>query len=66
MVFTRDIRIKVTQLQFEIIKNKAQLAGKKTMAAYIRKVITNEDFSIENLVKEIHTMIVQEQRLKKK
>ena len=60
MVFTRDIRIKVTALQYEIIKNKAQVAGYKTVSEFIRDSIMNIDFSMEKLIKEIHEMIVGE------
>ena len=65
MTHTRDIRIRVTPLQYEIIKNKAQIAGEKTVTSYIRKVLTKtEDYSVEKLIQEIHAMVVQEKRLK--
>lgn len=32
MAFTRDLRIKITSLQYEIIKNKAQVSGYKPFA----------------------------------
>ena len=53
MVYTRDIRIKVTSLQYEIIKNKAQVSGYKTVSDFIRETILNVDFSMEKLIKEI-------------
>lgn len=66
MALTRDLRIKVTPLQLEILKSKAQLAGKKSISAYIRDSLTKEQTSIEELVKEIHTMVVQEQKMQKR
>ncbi len=59
MVYTRDIRIKVTSLQYEIIKNKAQVSGYKTVSDFIRETILNVDFSMEKLIKEIHEMIMK-------
>ncbi len=65
MHINQDIRIRVTPLQYEIIKNKAQIAGEKTVAGYIRKaLLKKEDYSVEKLIQEIHAMIVQEKRLK--
>ena len=59
MVYTRDIRIKVTALQYQIIKNKAQVAGYKTVSQFIRDSVMNIDFSMEKLIKEIHEIIVE-------
>lgn len=59
MVYTRDIRIKVTSLQYEIIKNKAQVSGYKTVSDFIRETILNVDFSMEKLIKEIHEIIIE-------
>jgi hypothetical protein len=65
MHINRDIRIRVTPLQYEIIKNKAALSGEKTVSSYIRRALTKtDDFSVEKLIQEIHAMIVQEKRLK--
>ena len=64
MVYTRDIRIKVTALQYQIIKNKAQVAGYKTVSQFIRDSVMNIDFSMEKLIKEIHEIIVEEKRIK--
>ena len=61
MAFTRDIRLKVTSLQYEIIKNKAQVSGYKTISAFIRDTTLNVDFSMEKLIKEIHGIIVKKQ-----
>jgi len=65
MSVTRDIRIRFTPLQYEIIKNKAQLGGHRSIAAYIRAMLLRPDFTVEKLVKEIHEMIVKEQRIRK-
>ena len=59
MAFTRDIRIKITSLQYEIIKNKAQVAGYKSVSAFIRDTVMNVDFSMEKLIKQIHEIIVE-------
>lgn len=59
MVYTRDIRIKVTALQYEIIKNKAQVSGYKTVSDFIRETVLNVDFSMEKLIKEIHEIIIE-------
>ena len=64
MVYTRDIRIKVTSLQYEIIKNKAQVAGYKTVSDFIRETILNLDFSMEKLIKQIYEVIVEKKSLK--
>jgi len=56
MGMTRDIRIKVTPLQYEIIKNKAQVHGFKTVSSFIRDAIFNEG---NDLVKEIHDILVK-------
>jgi uncharacterized protein (DUF1778 family) len=58
MALNTDIRIKVTKLQYEIIKNKAQVAGYKSVSAFIRDTVLNVDFSMETLVKEIHDIVV--------
>ncbi|MBW2972792.1 hypothetical protein KY346_00185 [Candidatus Woesearchaeota archaeon] len=60
MALTRDIRIKVTPLQQEIIKNKAQVAGYKSVSAFIRDTIINEENTTEDLIKEIHEIVVKE------
>ena len=59
MALTRDIRIKVTALQYEIIKNKAQVSGFKSVSAFIRDVILKVDFSMEKMIKEIHEIVVK-------
>ena len=59
MVYTRDLRIKVTALQYEIIKNKAQVAGYKSVSAFIRDSVMKQDFSMEKLVREIHGIVVK-------
>ena len=64
MVYTRDIRIKVTSLQYEIIKNKAQVAGYKTVSDFIRETILSVDFSMEKLIKEIYEIIVEKKNSK--
>ncbi len=56
MGMTRDIRIKVTPLQYEIIKNKAQVNGFKTVSSFIRDAIFNES---GDLLKEIHDILVK-------
>lgn len=63
---TRDIRIRFTPLQYEIVKNKAQIGGHRSIAAYIRDIILKPDFSMEKLIRELHTMVVKEQNLPKK
>ena len=60
MVYTRDIRIKVTSLQYEIIKNKAQVSGYKSVSAFIRDTTLNVDFSMEKMIKQIHDVVVKE------
>lgn len=62
MVLTRAIRIKVTPLQHEIIKNKAQVSGYKSVSAFIRDIITEKNDSTEELIKQIHEMIVKEKK----
>ncbi len=62
MGLTRDLRIKVTPLQYEIIKNKAQVFGYKSMSAFIRDIVLNENYSTEELIKEIHEMVVKEKK----
>ena len=59
MTYTRDLRIKVTALQYEIIKNKAQIASYKSVSAYIRDTVLKQDFSMEKLVQEIHRIVVK-------
>ena len=62
MVYTRDIRIKVTALQYQVIKEKAQVSGYKTVSGFIRETVMNLDFSMEKLIKEIHEMVVGEKK----
>jgi hypothetical protein len=59
MALNTDIRIKVTALQYEIIKNKAQVAGYKSVSAFIRDTVLNVDFSMEQLVKQIHEIVTK-------
>lgn len=54
MALTRDIRIKVTPLQFEIIKNKAEITGFKTVSSFIRTSILKDEDEIEDLLKKIY------------
>ena len=62
MVYTRYIRIKVTSLQYEIIKNKVQVSGYKTVSQFVRDTVMNVDFSIEKLIKEIHEIVVGDKK----
>jgi uncharacterized protein (DUF1778 family) len=62
MGMTRDIRIKVTPLQYEIIKNKAQVNGFKTVSSFIRDAIFNES---GDLLKEIHEILIPKKELSK-
>ena len=57
MPLTRDLRIKVTPVQYALIKNKAQAEGYKTMSAFIRKRIVKEEDDIERMIKEIYEMV---------
>lgn len=66
MAVTRDIRIRLTPLQFEIIKSRAQIEGHRSIAGFIRAALVRPDFSVEKLIREIHTMVVKEQRLARK
>ncbi len=61
MGMTRDIRIKVTPLQYEIIKNKAQVNGFKTVSSFITDAIFNES---GDLLKEIHDILVKKSKVK--
>ena len=54
MAQTRDIRIKVTSNQFEIIKNNANNDGHKTISSYIRQRILNKNDEIEEMLKKIY------------
>ncbi|MEM4263320.1 MAG: hypothetical protein QW666_00290 [Candidatus Woesearchaeota archaeon] len=62
MAFTRDLRIKITPLQYEIIKNKAQVSGYKSVSAFIRDSVLKEDYSTEELIKQIHEIVVKEKK----
>ena len=62
MSYTRNIRFRVTSLQYQIIKNKAQVAGYKTVSEFVRDTVMNIDFSMEKLIKEIHEIIVEEKK----
>jgi hypothetical protein len=64
MVMTRDIRIKVTALQYEIIKSKAQVAGFRSLSHYIRETVLNTDFSAEKLIRQIHELVVKDKECK--
>jgi len=64
MSYTRNIRFRVTSLQYQIIKNKAQVAGYKTVSEFVRDTVMNIDFSMEKLIKEIHEIIVEEKKRK--
>lgn len=59
MAFTRDLRIKITPLQYEIIKNKAQVSGFKSVSAFIRDAVLKENYSTEELIKQIHEIVVK-------
>ena len=54
MALTRDIRIKVSPLQFEIIKNKAELNGFKTLSAFIRESALKEFDTTDLLLDKIY------------
>lgn len=62
MGFTRDIRLRVTSSQYEIIKTKAKVAGYKTVSAFLRDTVLNIDYSVEKLVKEIYQIIVEDKK----
>jgi len=57
MALTRDIRIKVTQSQFESIKCRAQSSGFKTISSFIRESLLTEDNDLEELLKKIYDRI---------
>lgn len=59
MGVTRDLRIRLTTLQYEIVRNKAQIEGYKTITAFIRDSILKENCETEELIKQIHEMIVK-------
>lgn len=56
MALTRDIRIKVTSVQFELIKNKAQINGYKTVSSFIRESLLKEE-ETEILLRKIYELI---------
>ncbi len=54
MALTRDIRIKVSPLQFEIIRNKAELNGFKTLSSFIRESALKEFDKTDLLLDKIY------------
>ncbi len=54
MALTRDIRIKVSPLQFEIMKNKAELNGFKTLSSFIRESALKEFDKTDLLLDKIY------------
>ncbi len=56
---TSEIRVKVTPLQYQVIKTRAQLAGFKTITGYIRAKALRDGDDIDNMIKEIYEKIVE-------
>ncbi len=61
---TREIKFRVTALQHEIIKNKAQVEGYNSFSSFVRYKIGirkagkfEEVDEIEKMIREIHKMV---------
>ncbi len=57
MALTRDLRIRVSKLQREIIRNNAEIEG-KNISGYCRERILSPNLRVEKLVREIHETVV--------
>lgn len=52
MVMNRDLRIRITKLQHEIIKNKAEIEG-KNVSEFCRQRILSNSHKMETMVKDV-------------
>ncbi len=52
----RNMRVKalLTELQYELLKSKAEQLGYKNKTQYARDVILQDDFHVEKMVNEIY------------
>ena len=57
MALTRDIRFRVTAMQFEAIKNKAQSNGFKTISSFIRRSLLKEKDETHIVLEKIYEIL---------
>ena len=55
---SHDIRIRVTPLQLQILKTRAQIEGFRTIAAYIRAKTLEDYDELDKMIKEIYEKVV--------
>jgi uncharacterized protein (DUF1778 family) len=58
MALNRDLRIRVSRIQHEIIKNNAEIEG-KTLSDYAREKILASNHRTEKMIREIFEKVVK-------
>lgn len=59
LTLTHDLRVRMSRIQFEMLKNKAQLSGFSTVADYVRYVLIENPYVTERMIKEMYEIIVK-------
>lgn len=59
LTLTHDLRVRMSRVQFEMLKSKAQLSGFSTIADYVRYILIENPFVFERMIKEMYEIIVK-------
>lgn len=58
MLKTRDIRVRVTKQQYEMIHLRKEKEGYLVLSQFIRDLLLKDNLATVNMIKEIHQRIV--------
>lgn len=56
---THDLRVRLTNIQYEILRNKAHLSGFGTVAEFARYSLIQNPFLVERMIKEMYELITK-------
>ena len=59
MLETKELRVRVNDVQYNYVKTKAQLSGYNTISAYIRDRLIKTSFITEKYVIEIYEALLR-------
>lgn len=57
MAMNHDIRIKVSLMQYETIKNRAEINGYKTISSFIRQRILKDKDETDKILNKIYNLL---------
>ena len=62
MTKNRRIRVRITPLQSQMIKNKSEELGYRNKSTFARAVLLNETKSVERMINELHEVVCKDVR----